>query len=325
MLRVFGKNKLYLKNADVIEKMARIDTLVFDKTGTITHGQSPEIKFSGYLNALQRSRVKTLTGFSTHPLSAIISRSIQLASQEPVTDFKEIPGKGIQGVIHDHLYKIGSAAFVAATSSSTPLATHVYISIDNEVFGYFIIKNTIRTHLKNMLKKLRHIPMVMLSGDNDSDKALMESIFDSSAELIFNQNPHDKLSQIESLQRQGKKVLMVGDGLNDAGALKQSDVGLAITDDTGIFTPASDGILVGENLSMLDKYLALAKSSTVILKTGFAISFAYNAIALSFAVSGHLTPLIAAILMPVSSISVVGFSSLAVNFIAKRKLGNLNK
>ncbi len=320
MLRVFGRNNLYLKNADIIEKLASVDTVVFDKTGTVTHGRSPEINFEGHLTSLQLSRIKLLTSYSTHPLSLLIYKSIKLISNEFVGEFKEFPGKGIQGIINGQVYKIGSASFVGSSAQIKPLATHVFVSIENEVYGYFNIKSSIRAHFKTMIERLGDKSTSLLSGDNDSDRSSMQTLFNPTSSLLFNQNPHDKLQYIEQLQKEGRKVLMIGDGLNDAGALKQSDVGIAITDDTGIFTPACDGILLGDKLDMLDKYLELARASSVILKTGFAISFFYNAIALSFAVTGYLTPLVAAVLMPISSISVVGFSSLAVNFIAKRKL-----
>jgi P-type Cu+ transporter len=160
----------------------------------------------------------------------------------------------------------------------------------------------------------------VLSGDNEKDLNKMKLLFGADVKVLFNQTPHDKLEFVRNIQRNGKKVLMVGDGLNDAGALKQADVGIAITDDTGVFTPACDGILQGNQLENLDRYLNLAKSSTTILKIGFAISFLYNAIALSVAAFGNLTPLVAAILMPISSVSVVGFTTLAVRSIALRKI-----
>ena len=118
--------------------------------------------------------------------------------------------------------------------------------------------------------------------------------------------------------------MMVGDGLNDSGALRQSDVGIAVSDDQGIFTPACDAILDGTKLGQLDKFLKLSKRSVQILKASFALSFFYNFITLSIAVTGNLSPLVAAILMPISSISVVSFSSLSVRLASKRILGNKN-
>jgi P-type Cu+ transporter len=320
MLRVFGKDQLYLKNADVIERMASIDAIVFDKTGTITHGSKPEVNVRGDLDKNDFSAIKLLTGSSSHPLSIIISNSITGKPAEEVSYFKEVPGKGIQGMINGKFYQVGSASFVGEVQKNDPEYTFVYVAVNDEVKGYFTIRIAVRDNVREMIQRLGKKCIALVSGDNNSDSVKMRSIFGPSTQLLFNQDPHDKLAFIKSLQFEGKKVLMVGDGLNDSGALKQSDVGIAVTDDTGLFTPACDGILKGENLASLDRYLTLAKKSSVILKTGFGISFFYNAIALTFAVTGHLTPLVAAILMPISSISVVGFSFLAVNVIAKNKL-----
>lgn len=320
MLRVFGKHQLYLKNADVIERLAAVDTVVFDKTGTITHGQTPEIVFSGELSAAQFASVKLLTSASTHPLSSLVSKSISEKPVGTVTDFREIPGKGVSGKVAGHTVKVGSSAFVGYAGRTDQEASHVFVSVDDEIKGYFSIRISVRKNLGNMLDRLGKTCIALLSGDNESDKEQMKRIFKPHVQLLFNQSPHDKLAFVQTIQRDKHNVLMVGDGLNDSGALKQSDVGLAVTDDTGVFTPACDGIIQGSRLNDLDKFINLAKSSTTILKMAFLISFLYNAIALSFAVTGNLTPLVAAILMPISSMSVVSFSSIAVNVAASRKL-----
>jgi Cu+-exporting ATPase len=320
MLRVFGKHGFYLKNVDVIERLASIDAVVFDKTGTVTYGREPAVEFVGDLNGQEWAAIKILTAASTHPLSKIISKSIHTGNAQALFDFKELPGKGVQGEIAGIFIKVGSAAFVGFYEKLDVHASVVFISIDDEVRGYFIITVKIRPQLKNMLARLGKKCVALLSGDNDADKASMTAVFHPSVKLLFNQDPHDKLAFIQNLQQTGKKVMMVGDGLNDAGALKQSDVGLAISDDSGIFTPACDGILDGRSLNNLNRFLDLARYSSIILKVGFGISFFYNTIALGFAVTGHLTPLVAAILMPVSSMSVVGFSTFAVQFVARRKL-----
>jgi P-type Cu+ transporter len=320
MLRAFGRNDFYLKNADVIERLALVDAVIFDKTGTVTYGHAPEVDFTGEISDRELACVKLITSSSTHPLSAIITKSIKSESAKRLSYFKEIPGKGIQAMISGHFVQVGSAEFVGYEKPVDLNSSLVFVAIDDLVKGYFTIRIKTRENIKNMLGRLGKKCVALLSGDNEADRVKMGALFNPSVQLLFNQDPHDKLAFVASVQREGKKVLMVGDGLNDSGALKQSNVGIAVTDDTGVFTPACDGILAGDNLHQLDKFIDLAKTSAVILKIAFAISFFYNAIALTVAATGHLTPLVAAILMPVSSISVVGFSTLAVNFVTRKKL-----
>ncbi|MFO0507078.1 MAG: HAD-IC family P-type ATPase, partial [Chryseotalea sp.] len=232
----------------------------------------------------------------------------------------EKPGKGIEAYVNGVVYQIGSADFVGTIKPTLQQASYVFVGINNEVRGYFEITTFIRSGLQQLISKLRNFTLGLLSGDNESDLKRMQTFFGKAAEMRFNQSPHDKLAYIQTLQNHHKTVVMLGDGLNDSGALKQSDIGIAVTDDTGVFTPACDGILQGDKLQYLDKIILLAKKSTRILKVAFAISFFYNIIALSFAVSGLLTPLVAAILMPISSVSVVGFATLAVNITSNKIL-----
>lgn len=320
MLRAFGRNNFYLKNADVIERLASIDSVVFDKTGTVTYGNIPEVQFSNPITDDELLVIKRLTNASTHPLSRVITRAIQGNSEAKLSYFKELPGKGIQAMVNGKFIQVGSAEFVGFENEIDSNSSVVFVSVDDQVKGYFSIRIKTRERIQEMLNRLGRKCVALLSGDNEADLLKMAAIFNPSVKLLFNQDPHDKLAFVADLQKAGKKVLMVGDGLNDSGALKQSDVGIAVTDDTGVFTPACDGILAGNSLVLLDKFMALAKSSATILKTAFAISFFYNAVALAFAVTGHLTPLVAAILMPISSVSVVGFSTLAVNYVTHKKL-----
>lgn len=324
VMRELGKRQLYLKNADVVERMGTIDAVVFDKTGTVTHGQDPEIEFIGELDENELAYVKLITSFSTHPLSKLITSYIPKSAKGPIEDFKEIPGKGIEANVQKHRFRIGSAAFIGFNEKLDQSASYVFIAIDDEVKGYFMIRTMVRKSIGEMIKRLGVKCRALLSGDHETEKQPMAHIFGHTATLLFNQSPHDKLAYVRDLQFSGAKVMMLGDGLNDAGALKQADVGIAVTDDTGIFTPACDGILHGSQVAKLDKMLSLAKGSSGILKAGFGISFFYNAIALSFAVTGHLTPLVAAILMPISSITVVTFSTLAVKVLGKKIFRKIN-
>ena len=152
--------------------------------------------------------------------------------------------------------------------------------------------------------------VLVLSGDNDLEKNNLRGIFGNGSSFYFRKNPQEKLDYIRELQSDGKKVLMLGDGLNDAGALRQSDVGIAVSDADNVFSPASDAILDGEEVKKLGGMLRFARTGKKIVAASFVLSILYNIVGLSFATRGLLSPMIAAILMPASSISIVLFVSL---------------
>jgi Cu+-exporting ATPase len=315
MVRVLGRNELYLKNAEVIERMGNIDTILFDKTGTVTTGNA-EVTFVG--NTLLLPGIRKLCSYSTHPLSVQICNAIHAPGISSISHFREHPGSGIEGVVNGKLLKVGSASFTGSACIEDGILKRIYVSQEGLSVGHFSIQTHPRDNIKELLSRLNGKCHAMLSGDDSSDRDRMRSLFPAHTTLLFNQSPHDKMAYILQLQKSGKKVMMIGDGLNDAGALKQADVGIALSDDKGIFSPACDGIISGERLKNFDRMIDFTRRSSRILKSAFAISFCYNAIALTFAVTGNLTPMVAAIIMPISSMSVVGFSSLAVGYTARK-------
>lgn len=320
-LRIFGKNRLYLKHNHIVEALASIDTVVFDKTGTITENGTANVSFVG--NELSDEDIILIYSAvknSTHPLSIAIADYFKSQKTYPAANYIEETGKGIYAEINGYLLRIGSKNFVNANSTDEIVSTNVFVSINNKILGYFEITNKYREGLKELISSLeRNYELALLSGDNEGEKANLKNFFGNDNELHFHQSPHDKLNFIESLQKKGKKVLMFGDGLNDAGALKQSNIGLSISDNTNNFSPACDGILDSKSFNRIKDFIAFSKTSKKIIVASFILSFVYNIIGLSYAFSGTLSPLIAAILMPISSISAVVFTTLSVNISAKRK------
>ena len=321
-MRILGRNKFYLKNSSVIEEMAKVNEIVFDKTGTITESGKADIIFQGkVLTPFEQKLVKSLVRNSTHPLSKKIYDSIDGDEIFPVTKFQEKAGAGISGMIYGHFLKLGSSNFVGLENSDEEsLQTRIYLSIDEQVVGKFIISNSYREGIDEVIKNLsEHYHLSLLSGDNEGEKETLENFFGKKSDLNFKQSPEDKLIYIKEQQSKGKKVLMLGDGLNDAGALSKSDVGIAVTDDISNFSPACDAILHGSELKKIQKFLDYAKDSVKIIYASFVISFMYNLIGLSFAVEAKLSPILAAILMPVSSISVVLFATVMTNICGKKR------
>ncbi len=321
VLRIFGKHQFYLKNTSAIEALSHITAVVFDKTGTLTQSGRSAVEFVPVTKSpapgFQLRIIKSVAVHSTHPLSVAIYRSLKGVSTSEVQNFQEIPGMGVTAVVDGHTVRIGSRDFVGTEILEADNASRVIVSLDDEPIGYFRLKNQFRDGLAGVINWLKQrYKIFLLSGDNDREKPHLEQFFPPGTEMHFNQSPHDKLAYIQHLQKSTQKVLMIGDGLNDAGALQQSDVGISVSDDLNNFSPACDGILHGNHFSKLPKFLELSRQSMNIIRFNFALSFMYNIIGLTFAVKGALSPLLSAVLMPVSSVTVIVIATGLTNLFA---------
>ena len=307
IVRILSTNGLYLKNTDTIEHLQDITHIIFDKTGTITDNEKIEVKFNGNDPSTDElSMIKSLCYHSSHPLSKAIYESMD--PRVPVLDvdsFAECVGAGIEGRIHGQDIRIGSADYIFDTQDERN-EKGVFIEIGGQFKGYYTFYHTLREGIHAIVQSLqKEYALFVLSGDKDTDYQRMKDLFGSSAQVFFNQKPKDKLDKVKALQSEGAKVLMIGDGLNDAGALKQSHVGVVITDTVNNFSPACDGILDAKWFAGLHTQLSYINRSRLIIYGAFMLAFAYNVVGLSFAVTGQLSPVVAAILMPLSSVSVI--------------------
>ncbi|MEO8773998.1 MAG: heavy metal translocating P-type ATPase metal-binding domain-containing protein [Gelidibacter sp.] len=320
ILRIFGRHKFYLKNATVIEQLAAIDTIIFDKTGTITSNKESTATYEGNsLSSAEEVLLKNTLRGSNHPLSRTLYALLDENDIITLDEFEEHLGQGIQGVHQQDSIKIGSANFVGKTSNVAVLNTSVHISANNAYKGKYTFYNSYRTGLSQLFNKLKkQYDLAILSGDNEGEMENLKKLLPARTKLLFNQKPDDKLEYIKHHQTEGAKVLMIGDGLNDAGALAQSNVGIALSENVNVFSPACDAILDAEKLNNLSDFMKLSKSAIKIVKWSFVLSFMYNVVGVSFAVTGRLEPVVAAILMPLSSISIVVFTTIATNWTSRK-------
>ncbi|MCH8557673.1 MAG: heavy metal translocating P-type ATPase metal-binding domain-containing protein [Balneolia bacterium] len=329
--KIMGKNKIYLKNAEVTEQFAVVDSVVFDKTGTLTHRDQSDVTFRG--RNLDQDEIRLLISSlheNTHPLGRAIYHHLKKDLNAPLQQYllradsyTEESGKGTEAVISGQRVRVGSAKWVGAEAEAqddtSGRSSRVFISFDDIIPGYFELANRYRSGMNELVSNLRgsvQDKVYLLSGDNDREKATLTPVFGSEQNLRFHQTPHDKLAFIEQLRDGKAEVLMIGDGLNDAGALRSSTVGISLAEDTSSFTPASDVIMEAGSLPLLDRVLNFSKKSITIIYISFGISILYNIIGLSYAVTGTLSPLICAIIMPVSSISVIFFTTFATHWAA---------
>lgn len=297
----------------------------------------------------------SMTRHSTHPLSVRIGEAIARDHfPEPVRSFLETPGSGMEGSVDRHEIWMGSAAWLgsrgARSAAFTPLplapkeaaqetpepldisalkrpegrapgeaGSVVHVAIDGKYRGRFELTAAVRPELEQMAAGLpERFSVALLSGDTAREHNRFAALFGDRVELRFKQSPLDKLNFIQQQQAAGKTVMMVGDGLNDAGALQQSDVGVAVVEKVSAFSPASDVILAASMVARVNSLLHYARQSVRVVHAAFLVSALYNVLGVAIAASGRLSPVVCAILMPLSSITVVGFACGAATWAARR-------
>ncbi|WP_340113447.1 heavy metal translocating P-type ATPase [Maribellus mangrovi] len=321
-MRIFGRKGLYIKNTDVIEKLSHIDTIVFDKTGTLTQPNQNKVEYLGEeLNPDEKEAVFSIAKQSTHPLSAALTQFFNGSNYHAPEHVVEVAGRGIFGKVNQLEVRIGAEEYVTnRLTEKKQNSSIVFVAIDNRVKGHYTISNKYRSGFDKVLTSLRScFKLFLVSGDNSAEAKNLNAYFET-GNMHFNQKPGDKAEFIKKLQSDGNSVLMTGDGLNDAGALMQSDVALTVADKAYHFSPASDAVLEAQQFNKLDRFIGFTRTALNIVKIAFVISFLYNIIGISFAITGNLSPVVAAILMPISSVSVVAFATFVTRLAGRWRL-----
>jgi P-type Cu+ transporter len=268
-----------------------------------------------------------------HPYATRIDESLSPEGlAQRVRSFRETPGCGLEGVVAGQELWMGSAEWIE--SRGIPIGhrtrtdhSSVHLVIDGRIRGAFIFENAPRPNTDSLIRSLsQNYDLALLSGDNERERDHFQNVFGSFASLNFKQSPLSKLQFIRNLQDSGKNVMMVGDGLNDAGALKQSNVGVAVVENIAAFSPASDIIMSARMVPQLDGVLRYSRGAVRIVHLGFLISTIYNVAGIAIAASGRLSPIVCAILMPLSSISVVACACAATTWFARKvRLGSAER
>lgn len=311
--RILACRKVFLKNAHVLETLAQVDTVVFDKTGTLTATGVGSVNWQGApLGEAEERWLYSMTRHSTHPHAVRIGEAVARQHfPDPVRAFLETPGCGMEGSVAGHEIWMGSAAWLASRQVAVPhfpgvQGSVVHVAINGRYRGCFDLANALRPDTSQLINGLAaQYKLALLSGDNEKERERFSALFGGRADLRFNQSPLNKLGFIRELQTSGKTVMMVGDGLNDAGALQQSDVGVAVVEDIHAFSPASDAIVASRMVPRLHDVLRFSKLAVRVVRLGIVISGIYNVIGISIAAAGLLSPVVCAILMPLSSVTVV--------------------
>ncbi|MCT4664739.1 MAG: heavy metal translocating P-type ATPase metal-binding domain-containing protein [Flavobacteriales bacterium] len=322
ILSWFSRNKLFVKDALSVERMSEVTDIVFDKTGTLTISNEKDISCSQ--EEIEKDTLgvlKTITRQSNHPVGRMIYDFLPEASLIRPDSFVEASEQGATLIFQGKEYKLGLPTYLEMDLGREQNKTRLYWSVDGEIGGFFQIHNHYRADMKKVMESLKKdYRLHILSGDNEGEKERLDQMLGKHVKLNFNQSPHEKLEYIQGLQQKGRKIAFIGDGLNDAGGLQQSEFGMSISENINSFSPACDAILDAEKFQKFTQFMRLSRISKKIIYASFVFSFAYNIVGLAFAIAGKLSPIVSAILMPISSISIVVFVTLLSTYWAKKVL-----
>lgn len=304
--RLFRKG-VYLRSGDALERFADIDHLVFDKTGTLTLGTPSLVSVHGEELGL----AARLARASRHPLSRAI---VEAEGAGPIADeIKEMPGLGVEGVVDGRTYRLGSAEWVGVQTSAATDGPTLWFAGDDTESVQFLFQDQLQSDASEVFADLRarQLETEILSGDTPDS---VRKVAGRTGVSIWHAqvSPQDKVDRLTTLSERGKKVLMVGDGLNDAGALAMAHASLAPGGAMDVSQSASDAVYAG-GLSSIVTVLNVAKRTKQVMLQNFGLAAAYNMIAVPIAVTGHVTPLIAAIAMSASSL-IVTLNALRMNW-----------
>ncbi|MBU6942174.1 heavy metal translocating P-type ATPase [Candidatus Karelsulcia muelleri] len=317
VIHILGNKGFYIRDIYTIERLSKITYLIFDKTGTITEIDKSNIQYFGeHIGYDKKLKIVSLLKNSNHPLCKILYKKfsyINSPSPKRVTGFEESPGKGIKGLVDGIEIKVGKYSYILNSKNiiNKKKDTKVFLSFDKKTIGFFKVKNFFRKKLRKVLKTLsKEYKLLIMSGDNDKEKKYLKYLLPSKCNFFFFKSPIDKYKIINNLQKIGERVIMFGDGINDTLALKKSDVGIVLSNNNS-FCPNCDIIMDARYFERIPIFLKYTKISSKLVFISLIISIIYNMIGLSVAITGYLTPIISAILMPLSFISVLVFSVLS--------------
>jgi len=310
-----AENGILIRDGAAIQRLNEVNTILFDKTGTLTEGKPAVVKvhqISGIGGNDLIRMAASLERESTHPLAQAI---MKLAEEkeldlDPVSDVEVVSGKGISGNYGSSILKVGSASFTNSNPEIDLSGTPVFLTLNNELIGVFEIEDTIRPDSADTIARLRRsgYRCVLVTGDR---KEIADAL---AADLNIDQVhsevlPDEKATIVESYQKTGKTVAMVGDGINDAPAIAQADVGIALGSGTDIAMETGEIVLTKGDLNAVLQAIRLANVTFKKIKQNLFWAFIYNVIAIPIAFAGVLHPVIAEVAMAFSSINVIGNSN----------------